>query len=135
MAQLAKLSGSFAASGLVAHALLGSTSITAHAYFNPVYVPLMELPYPVRRPSGKVVKDFRAKELGEKDVVSARLLQDPSAVPGMGYAILGMRSWLCGSIADDDDGLVAQAYPLDDLLKSPWAAFRADAMLLAVLKG
>lgn len=72
LAQLAKLSGSFAASGLVAQTLLRGTSVTAQAYFNPVYVPLLELPYKVRRQSGKVVMDYRAKELGEKDVVSAR---------------------------------------------------------------
>ena len=67
MGQLAKLSGSFALSGLVAHSLIVSKS---DAYFSPVYVPLLELPYPVRRPSGKVVKDFRAKEPGEAEVVS-----------------------------------------------------------------
>ena len=67
LGQIAKLSGSFALSGLVAHSLILNR---ADAYFSPVYVPLLEQPYPVRRQSGKIIKDFRAKELGEADVVS-----------------------------------------------------------------
>ena len=66
LGQVAKLSGSFALSGLVAQSLLVKR---ADAYFSPVYVPLLEQPYPVRRQSGKIVQDFRAKELGETDLV------------------------------------------------------------------
>jgi len=57
---VAKLSGSFAFSGLVAQYGNGKAH-QAFAFTDPVYYQLRDVTYPVRRPSGKVVQDLRSK--------------------------------------------------------------------------
>ncbi|BDA40639.1 hypothetical protein COCOBI_01-2920 [Coccomyxa sp. Obi] len=54
----AKLSGSFAVSGLLGNSV-GHGRVQAFAFTDPVYVQLREVPYPIKRQSGKVIKDLR----------------------------------------------------------------------------
>lgn len=55
---LAKLSGSFAVSGLLGSAV-GHSRVQAFAFTDPVYVQLRDVSYPIKRQSGKVFKDLR----------------------------------------------------------------------------
>ena len=67
LSQIAKLSGSLALSGLVG-SLAARRYKSAHAYaIDPIYVQLRDVPFPVRKFSGKVV---RIGSSGEAEVVS-----------------------------------------------------------------
>lgn len=71
---LAKLSGSFAVSGLLGTSV-GHGWVQASAFTDPVYVQLRDVPYPIKRHSGKVVIDLREGSGVEYPV--ADLLKSP----------------------------------------------------------
>lgn len=55
---LATLSGSFAVTGLLG-SIVGHGRVQAFAFTDPLYFQFRDVPYPIKRQSGKVIKNLR----------------------------------------------------------------------------